>query len=205
MQLVERHRERVSPPQNSISSIDLPLTFLDAFWTPFSQTQRFFLYKYLGSDYDLLLPDLVKDQVVESPLLALQDTIFPNLGLSVGVTYRHVAADGKSMMDFLNEWSAIFRNSGILPESFVPPVMDKSLISDPGNNIKDAYFKQFPAVKVEPDQLITYDLIVRATFLMKHCEIQQLRQRISAKTKKFKRGSDYAFYQFGVRITVFFK
>uniref|UniRef100_A0A7N0UNP1 Uncharacterized protein n=1 Tax=Kalanchoe fedtschenkoi TaxID=63787 RepID=A0A7N0UNP1_KALFE len=264
MQLIERHR--VSPPQNSVPMVDLPLTYLDVFWIPFSHTQRFFLYKHpfitapyflreilpglkdslsvclqhyfplagslvippetpskphihyedghsvaltimesskdfaslLGAgknslirqaDYDSLVPDLVINRVVQSPLLALQVTIFPNSGISLGVTYRHAVADGKSMMGFLNTWSAVFRNSGIMPENnFVPPVIDRSLISDPDDIIKNAYFNQFPSlatlVEITSDlQAVEENPIARATFLMKRHEIQQLRKWVSARAK----------------------
>ncbi|OIW12344.1 hypothetical protein TanjilG_32460 [Lupinus angustifolius] len=76
----------------------------------------------------------------QASILALQVTLFPNLGFCIGITTHHAAVDGKSSTMFLKTWAYICSKLGSLTESPLPglslredliPFFDRSVVSDP--------------------------------------------------------------------------
>ncbi|KAK8572809.1 hypothetical protein V6N13_048374 [Hibiscus sabdariffa] len=68
----------------------------------------------------------------QQPLMAIQVTIFPNVGVSIGFTFSHVAADGRAFSHFTKSWAAICKSKG--DSTFVnssPPDYSRDLIQDP--------------------------------------------------------------------------
>ncbi|KAF7813174.1 phenolic glucoside malonyltransferase 1-like [Senna tora] len=69
-------------------------------------------------------------------VMALQVTLFPNSGFSIGIATHHAAMDGKSATSFMNSWAYICSNledssdSSSFPEHLVP-FYDRSVIKDP--------------------------------------------------------------------------
>ncbi|KAF3443821.1 hypothetical protein FNV43_RR13511 [Rhamnella rubrinervis] len=43
------------------------------------------------------------------PLMALQVSVFPNMGICIGVTFNHVVADGRAFHHFMRSWVSICR------------------------------------------------------------------------------------------------
>ncbi|XVF29437.1 hypothetical protein REPUB_Repub15cG0120900 [Reevesia pubescens] len=94
-----------------------------------------------GQELEDLVPKLAPPSVCsdvgdnfckQQSLMAIQVTIFPNVGISIGVTFCHVAADGKAFSHFTKSWASICRTAGDL--SFVnnsPPDYSRDLIQDP--------------------------------------------------------------------------
>ncbi|CAM8896619.1 unnamed protein product [Rhodiola kirilowii] len=76
LRLVETHN--VSPPPNSVPSTTLPLTFSDAFWIPFSNTQRIFLYKIPSISTPIFLKSFLPD--FKSSLSLSLQLFFPLTG-----------------------------------------------------------------------------------------------------------------------------
>ncbi|XWS27097.1 hypothetical protein CRYUN_Cryun26dG0087100 [Craigia yunnanensis] len=51
---------------------------------------------------------------LQQPLMAIQVTIFPNVGISIGVAFCHVAADGKTLAHFMKSWASVHSSQGDL-------------------------------------------------------------------------------------------
>ncbi|KAL5581892.1 hypothetical protein UlMin_014334 [Ulmus minor] len=65
-------------------------------------------------------------------LMALQVTIFPNLGISIGVTFCHLAADGRSFHQFMRSWASVFASGcdvACIEKS--PPFLNRDVIKVP--------------------------------------------------------------------------
>ncbi|KAE9612615.1 hypothetical protein Lal_00006019 [Lupinus albus] len=97
-------------------------------------------------DRENLIPRLNISQA-QASILALQVTLFPNLGFCIGITTHHAAVDGKSSTMFLKTWAYICSKLEPLTESSLPclslredliPFVDRSVVSDP-IGITEAY------------------------------------------------------------------
>ncbi|XVE63641.1 hypothetical protein DITRI_Ditri07aG0036200 [Diplodiscus trichospermus] len=49
---------------------------------------------------------------MQKPLMAIQVTVFPNLGISIGVAHCHIAGDGRTLAHFMKSWASIHRSQG---------------------------------------------------------------------------------------------
>ncbi|KAE9449332.1 hypothetical protein C3L33_18742, partial [Rhododendron williamsianum] len=73
------------------------------------------------------------------PVLALQVTLFPDAGLSIGYAAHHAVFDGKSISMFMHSWASICRHgddSTLTTE--LTPFYDRTVINDP-SDIEKAY------------------------------------------------------------------
>ncbi|KAK4255436.1 hypothetical protein QN277_008439 [Acacia crassicarpa] len=96
-------------------------------------------------DYDCLVPKLSwttmddEDDHVEGagptfvfPIVALQVTVFPNVGLCIAITYCHVM-DDNCCSHFMKTWASICRSNGGDLTTFLersPPSYDREVIKD---------------------------------------------------------------------------
>ncbi|XP_062106488.1 phenolic glucoside malonyltransferase 1-like [Humulus lupulus] len=126
-------------------------------------------------------------------LIALQITVFPNHGFSIGVTTHHAVLDGKSAIMFMKSWAYLSKeDKPLLPE--LTPFYDRTVIKDPSgfdmkllniwsgspgttssdcrNNPKLFEFFQFPSSGESSD-------LYRATFELSRSDMDKLRQRVS--------------------------
>lgn len=90
---------------------------------------------------------VVPNLPTSSSLLALQVTLFPNSGISIGICLHHVAADGRSLAHFMKSWSSINR-TGHLSSISALPLYDRALIKDP-NGLKKLFKDQMTRIKFE--------------------------------------------------------
>ncbi|KAK6255429.1 hypothetical protein QQP08_013610 [Theobroma cacao] len=70
----------------------------------------------------------------QQPLMAIQVTVFPNAGISIGITFCHVAADGRAFGHFTKSWASICRSLGdstSVRNIISPPNYSRDLIQDP--------------------------------------------------------------------------
>ncbi|KAM6572997.1 hypothetical protein CsatA_017077 [Cannabis sativa] len=95
------------------------------------------------ADFDLLTSNNAFPSSFLSPLvsslhvsetgasvIALQITVFPNHGFSIGITAHHAVLDGKSSMMFFKSWAYLSKqNPPLLPE--LTPFYDRTVIKDP--------------------------------------------------------------------------
>ncbi|XP_058092127.1 phenolic glucoside malonyltransferase 1-like [Magnolia sinica] len=116
-----------------------------------------------------------------SSLVALQVTIFPNTGISIGISLHHVAADGRSLTHFIKSWSSICRTGD---ESLITshPSYDRTVLAD-RDWLKRLFLKQMSEFKFEHTQVVvsssaTRSNMVLATFVLSRAEIERLRKRV---------------------------
>ncbi|GFY86965.1 hypothetical protein Acr_05g0006040 [Actinidia rufa] len=86
-----------------------------------------------AQNFNPFLPCLVGLET-RVPVLALQVTLFPNVGFSIGYVVHHGVLDGKATTMFMHSWAFICTHgeySTLTPE--LTPLYDRTLIVDPSN------------------------------------------------------------------------
>ncbi|RWR93054.1 LOW QUALITY PROTEIN: ATP-NAD kinase-like domain-containing protein [Cinnamomum micranthum f. kanehirae] len=121
-----------------------------------------------------LLPNLP----TSSSLLASQVTLFPKAGISIGICFHHVAADGRSLTHFMKSWSSINKTGDL--SSIAPlPSYNRAVIKDPGA-LKKMFTDQMAQIKFEKSvERTRVDDPARATFVLTRCDIERLRKRVT--------------------------
>lgn len=124
------------------------------------------------------------------PVMAIQVTVFPNSGISIGVTSIHVAADGSSFNHFMKSWASIHK-SVTVSESLPPlslPCHDRNVIKDPNGLLLSIYLKDWRSVHNSDapapaiDENVQVDN-VRVTLVLSRDQIDKLKQRVSAQIR----------------------
>ncbi|KAG5223129.1 phenolic glucoside malonyltransferase [Salix suchowensis] len=140
------------------------------------------------------VPRLSSDEKV--PILALQITLFPNKGFSIGCAAHHAALDGKSSILFMKAWAHLCKNSPCLLPAELIPFFDRTVVQDPegigieylnnwssmnqadaGSDSKARCLEPFPPKEVEPNS-------ARATFTFSREDIKKMRERILSQLDK---------------------
>nr|AIS92513.1 putative anthocyanin acyltransferase [Epimedium sagittatum] len=142
------------------------------------------------NDFYPLVPQLTSSDTTRFnfvPVMAVQVTVFPNAGISIGTTTMHTVADGSTFGHFMRSWASVCKAGGDLsslgPESL--PVIDRSLIKDPknfddiylnalaGRNVsqKCFYTPKTPTVKID---------MVRSTFSLGRKHIEKIKSGVLA-------------------------
>ncbi|XAR55451.1 Anthocyanin 5-(6'''-hydroxycinnamoyltransferase) [Bertholletia excelsa] len=123
-------------------------------------------------------------------VLAIQVTVFPKRGVSVGFAFRSVGGDWRTFNNFLKCWASICRERLDIyctRVGRISPFYDRSVIKDP-NGLKQILLKQWwklssPADPFEIEDKGLKDM-VRATFVVGRLEIDKLNQFVLARSKK---------------------
>ncbi|MCE2055157.1 CDK-activating kinase assembly factor mat1 [Datura stramonium] len=119
--------------------------------------------------------------VLLSPLLAINVTLFPSYGISIGFTHHHVVGDGASIAGFQKTWALLNKfggNEQFLANELIP-FYDRSLIKDPhgqGMSIWDDMKHKLDMSSIivtppPPDK-------VRGTFIIGRDDITKLKKLI---------------------------
>ncbi|KAK2650955.1 hypothetical protein Ddye_018444 [Dipteronia dyeriana] len=74
------------------------------------------------------------------PIMAIQFTVFPNSGISIGLTLNHVAADGRSFNHFLKFWASVNRSKAEDLTLLSLPYHNKDIVKDP-NGLTSIFLK----------------------------------------------------------------
>lgn len=130
---------------------------------------------------------------VISPLFAVQVTLFPDQGISIGLTNSHVVGDGSSMFNFVKSWASFAKQIGddndldALTSPEVLPFYDRDVIKDP-KGISSIYRKQIGGLigqyvqqKFEAQHTSASNKKVRETFYMYRADIQALKNLVTTK------------------------
>ncbi|CAH9126776.1 unnamed protein product [Cuscuta epithymum] len=118
------------------------------------------------------------------PLLALQVTLFPNVGFCIGVTFHHVVGDGKTIFGFWKTW-AFFSGDGdqkVKPDSL--PFFDRTELKEGRGRLEAIFWENQKNVKIEDtlvDLLPTVKNKVRSTFTLTRGDIQRLKSHVMAR------------------------
>ncbi|KAI4352454.1 hypothetical protein L6164_006704 [Bauhinia variegata] len=130
----------------------------------------------------------------KASVLALQITVFPNSGFSIGITTHHAVLDGKTSTSFLKSWAyicskLITESSPQLPENLAP-FYDGEVIRDP-NGIGLLHLNQWTSsggpnnrslMLWNWDHRITAESI-RGLFELSPSDLQKLRESVTSNLK----------------------
>ncbi|KAK9117686.1 hypothetical protein Sjap_016633 [Stephania japonica] len=148
------------------------------------------------SEYVSLVPELISKLELQdmTPLMAVQVTLFPNSGITVGITVSHAVADGKITTHFIKHWASICKLQGKNHSDILLPFFDRSVIKDPNGlcakfreQLRD-FIESFKTFKVA-NSLAPTDK-VQATFVLGAPEIEKLKQYVRNKLHDH----DYTFH-----------
>ncbi|XP_009593467.1 phenolic glucoside malonyltransferase 1-like [Nicotiana tomentosiformis] len=175
-------------PVNSSGYPELRYVTGDSISVTFSETDTNFNY-LIGNhlrnakDFYHLVPQLAGPRhalgVQLAPLLAIQVTLFPNHGISIGFTTHHIVGDGASMVGFVRAWALLNKFGGdekFLSNEFIP-FYDRSVIKDPHGqamSIWDGMRKN----KLEMCDIVTPPEKVRGTFIITRDDIGKFKNLV---------------------------
>ncbi|GFZ19232.1 hypothetical protein Acr_27g0009710 [Actinidia rufa] len=144
-----------------------------------------------AKDFGHFVPCLV-DSETRVPVLALQVTLFPNVGFSIGYAVHHGAMDGKATTMFMHSWAFICTRGGdctLTPE--LTPLYDRTLIVDP-SDLRTTYLRFWVGkdgledkslalldLKVPPDAML-------GTFLLTQTNIENIKKWVRFRWEKKK-------------------
>ncbi|KAJ1435338.1 Transferase [Sesbania bispinosa] len=128
----------------------------------------------------------------QATVLALQVTLFPNSGISIGITSHHAVMDGKNSTSFIKSWAYLCNRLGEDSPSSLPPELvpfyDRKVIKDPceleAKYISDWLKHGGPNNR----SLMVWDLQVpeesiRGLFQLSRSDIEKLKQFVVSKQK----------------------
>ncbi|XP_059301404.1 phenolic glucoside malonyltransferase 1-like [Lycium ferocissimum] len=177
-------------PLDSSGYPELRYVMGDSVSVTFSETDMDFNY-LIGNnprnakDFYHFVPQLAKSKHAPgfqlAPVLAIQVTLFPNQGISIGSIHHHAAGDGATMVNFIRAWGLLNKFGG--DEQFLGneliPIYDRSLIKDPheqGIAIWDEILKKYKP-EMHDINMIPLDK-VRGTFIIGRDNITKLKNLI---------------------------
>ncbi|KAL5580229.1 hypothetical protein UlMin_012671 [Ulmus minor] len=168
-----------------------------------------FTYPRVVEDLHPFVPKLAPPRLEGNtrvfPLMALQVTVFPNLGFCVGVTFNHFVSDGASFGHFMKTWASICKNGEdyvmCLQNENSLPFYDRSLL----NNMEYEKRMEPLALKFfwdltlarkeeyeDPSHENQVDHKYRFTFVMDRAQIERLRRWV--KNQFHRNDSDQSLY-----------
>nr|GMD31943.1 malonyl-coenzyme A:anthocyanin 3-O-glucoside-6''-O-malonyltransferase-like [Ipomoea batatas] len=127
------------------------------------------------------------DGSVIVPVLALQVTLFPDVGICIGVTNHHAIGDASSMFGFMKAWAFFFshKEETTLPAE-IQPFYDRTVLKDQ-KGLETLFWDNVKNIKIEETHVHRLPLItnrIRATFTLTRHDIQRLKNRILARRPK---------------------
>nr|AQQ82604.1 malonyltransferase [Nicotiana benthamiana] len=116
-----------------------------------------------------------------APVLAIQVTLFPNHGISIGFTNHHVAGDGATIVKFVRAWALLNKFNGdeqFLDKEFIP-FYDRSIIKDP-NGVGMLIWDEMKKYKhmMTMSDIVTPPDKVRGTFIVSRDDILKFKNLI---------------------------
>ncbi|MBA0722552.1 hypothetical protein Golax_003215 [Gossypium laxum] len=117
----------------------------------------------------------------QEPVMAIQVTVFPNVGFSIGVGFSHVVADGRSFGHFMKSWASIHRCEGDLAclDNYLP-CFNRDLINDPvelASLFTKGAERAFQSA-ISPSILFNN---FRVTYKIKDSQVELLKDRVKTK------------------------
>ncbi|KAL5787235.1 hypothetical protein ACOSP7_004184 [Xanthoceras sorbifolium] len=112
------------------------------------------------------------------PIMAIQFAVFPNSGISIGVTLNHAAANGRSFNHFLKFWASMNRGEDLTSLSL--PLHNKDLIEDPDrlSSISLQDLRKLENLNTCGDHQVPPDNVL-ITLVLKQTKIKQLKHWIT--------------------------
>nr|AAS77404.1 quercetin 3-O-glucoside-6''-O-malonyltransferase [Lamium purpureum] len=168
----------------------------DSVTVTFAESTEAFDFNYLTGDqarvadeFHHFVPDLPQHKIDSDsgfriiPLLAIQVTLFPETGISVGFTNNHVAGDASSIVGFIKAWSSSSK-LGHFAENLDRPLYDRSVIKDPSGKRANIFWNQMRA-QIWPTRSNPPSNRVRKTFVLQSKDIKTLKDLVLAREANF--------------------
>lgn len=125
----------------------------------------------------------------QATILALQVTLFPNRGFSIGITSHHAVLDGKTSTSFIKSWAYLCReSSSSLPPELCPFYEREEVVKDP-NHLGAKYCSDWLKQGGPNNRsLVVWDMQVpedatRGLFKLSRSDIEKLKQFVLSKNK----------------------
>ncbi|KAJ0814021.1 putative anthocyanin 6''-O-malonyltransferase [Helianthus annuus] len=144
----------------------------------------------------LLEPPFKASDLVKIPVFSVQVTIFPNSGITIGLTNHHSLCDARTRYDFLNAWTSVakhgtdelFLSSRSVPfyDRVIeyPKSLDDMLLSLPPIQTLDESYK-VPQLEPQMNK-------VRYTFVLTQSQINRLKKWLLAQLPTLEYVSSFA-------------
>ncbi|KAJ8556175.1 hypothetical protein K7X08_022933 [Anisodus acutangulus] len=136
-----------------------------------------------AKDFYHFVPQLAEPKpapgVQLAPVLAIQVTLFPNLGITIGFTNHHAAGDGATIVGFIRAWALLHKFGGheqFLANEFIP-FYDRSVIKDPHEQGKSIW-EEMKKHNLDMRDIVTPSDKVRGTFTITRDDIGKLKNLI---------------------------
>lgn len=141
-------------------------------------------------------PRTEQDNIRVIPIMAIQVTVLPNSGLSICLSYNHLAADGKSLHHFMKFWAslskAIATNNNNLSLEYSPPL---DLPSHERDRVKDlkglilVYLQELEDSESNDMEFAglvqdSYVNKIRTTLVLSYEQVQKLKKWVTDKCKE---------------------
>ncbi|CAH9069270.1 unnamed protein product [Cuscuta europaea] len=129
-------------------------------------------------------PSRKSDGSTQVPLLALQVTLFPNVGFCIGMSFHHVVGDGKTIFGFWKTWASFSGDGGQKVNLDSLPFFDRTELKEGKGRLEGIFWENLKNVKIEDtlvDLLPTVQNKVRATFTLTRGDIQRLKSHVMAR------------------------
>ncbi|KAK8521200.1 hypothetical protein V6N13_077315 [Hibiscus sabdariffa] len=132
------------------------------------------------------------DGVLVLPIMAIKVTVFPNVGVCIGLAHNHVAADGSAFMHFVRCWSSVCKSNGdsaFLDDASRRPIHNRDAFEDPdecNNETLKFYWHWISSWRENlgpTKEISSADNKVRATFVLTRAQIAKLKQQIASQCK----------------------
>lgn len=136
----------------------------------------------------------------ETAILAVQVTVFPNAGISVGTSVHHGAADGSTYANFIKTWASLCRSGAADTAANYLPSLDRSaLLTADAKGLKSIFLKDLEAFDVDSSVETldlraghhTKDKLVISTFVFSRETLDRLRSRSSVRCSSFSLACGY--------------
>ncbi|KAK2996062.1 hypothetical protein RJ640_022706 [Escallonia rubra] len=116
------------------------------------------------------------------PIFAIQVTLFPDSGVSVGFTKDHVLCDASTIFDFMKAWGLITKSRGekMIFASGCLPFYDRTTIRDTTEEQETSLWRVVGKIKRQDYQAPSFPAdLVRSTFVITRNDIQRLKNMAS--------------------------
>jgi len=127
-------------------------------------------------------PSILQDGTLLFPTMAIQITIFPNVGFTICLTFRHEIADGKSFHHFIKFWSSLSKGN-LENSSLSLPLHNRDMIQDP-KELKQSFLEQlwnYPPKTI--DSTSSNKNLVRHRFALTRHQVEKLKKFVDTKSK----------------------
>ncbi|GMI97025.1 hypothetical protein like AT1G03940 [Hibiscus trionum] len=120
---------------------------------------------------------------IQKPNMAIQVTVFPDVGISIGVGFSHVLGDGRTDAHFMKSWASIHKSQGdstCLRNSL--PSFDRGLVNDPSGPASGLFMKNERVFQGTSSSSKVFFNNVRVTCKIKRSHVESLKDWVKKRS-----------------------